>query len=238
MFCTSCGNSVSEVKGGFCPGCGTKVAELAPKEFAPAQVSSVSECVNGATKRKAKAFTAVLAGLLILTMSCGWAVVPSFNFGYSDRRDAGVDFNTDGLSLWNNFNEIIVDNRIIQFTLERDATRGRNPSEWQIVSADILSSFSRGATISRILVAAGTLGLLMFLCFVQSGDKRAWRIGQLSFLTAAVASIIFIVSAPSAANAEEFFRGAFSPSIWAYLTFAIGVIGLIFISMKMKKISE
>jgi len=162
-----------------------------------------------------KGIATLIAIVLIVSMTHGWMIHP------------GWVQHTPSPLRWINFSSPILEH--LFFT---NSFYSRELSIFMMVS-----------TVSWVGTLISILGIAVFLLFLCVGSRGTGIIGQLSTLIAFVISTIFVVYLQFVVRGEGFtmigtngqgittsFVGVV-PSVWAYITIIVGLIGLVFISI-------
>jgi len=92
-------------------------------------------------------------------------------------------------------------------------------------------AFATVSTIAWIGVAISTIGFIAFLYFLHTKNKRAGQIGKWAFFIAAVSSLFFVGYMLLSSTFEYTLFRLHTPSIWAYLTIALGIVGFAYINI-------
>jgi len=215
MFCSSCGHNISEVKGDFCPNCGL---------VCKARQTAYPSITKGANKINVddlyKGIISLIATALVVSMAYGWLTPP---------------VTEGGPQAWIAFGDIL-------------GGGGR----WSVFSSISLMAWS-GAAISIVGITA-----FLFLLFKES--SKAHFVGLLSLALATLISLGYIVYIVTLFDgrvtviggvarylSEDFIRintpesvgeRMNNPSIWAYMTLVLGLVGTGFMLLYKRRINS
>ena len=225
MFCTGCGSQLIP-NSAFCGRCG--VSTGAPPQAAPQQqpIYPATQPPAVVTPSNSRAFAAVLAIILIVSMAYGWV---SFNF--EDDRPLS----------WGNFAGIRVMAWDAEQSLERELEWASGSAEWAAeIEAQFTPTISFGflGTILWLATTASIVMLMMFINFMLRGDRRARSIGQAGSLVAAISALVFLYRYHVTGFEDLLWTNwqTSTPSIWAYLTLVMGVACFAYITQRKQEI--
>ena len=203
-FCSECKLPLSEGTG-FCTSCGASVAGVAPQT-----VKDFAETLYTDSLNKKKAIIAALSVVLIATMMLGW-------FAFGTR----ADYSGTGQQILTRTRFGLI---IHSFYFHESIFH---------VFGGLARALATIAMVARLAVAISTILFAAFFYNIFSGKKENTPIlGQIASGLAALSALFFVGILVIIQGSEGLFRGSgiFAPSIWAYLSLALGSTIFIMIS--------